>query len=209
MYVLRTQDALVTNPTDVSHELQDGDTTDVAFDAQSTAANNDFIYVGAHLPFRGVRITVGSDPQNTASALTVKYWNGAAWTDISVTDGSDSGGVSHTQTGDATWTVPATWTKSSLNRIGDTLLTSGSWAIASLYWTRWEFSATTEATWNVASYYSLNRSTAYAELLSGQNYEQALQAEGPGGIAAVEALTDAGTANLIVNVATARGENWE
>ena len=86
LYVLRTQDALLTAPTDNSHELQDGDTTDVQYDAQSTAANNDFIYVGAHLPFRGARVTQGSDPNNTASVLTVNYWNGGAWVDITATD---------------------------------------------------------------------------------------------------------------------------
>ena len=55
---------------------------------------------------------------------------------------------------------------------------------------------------------SLNRSTAYAELLEGQTYEQAVQSEGPGGICTVEILTDAGTANTIINAATSHGEKF-
>ena len=34
---------------EISDEMQDGDTEDFAMDAIDTAANNDFIYVGAHI----------------------------------------------------------------------------------------------------------------------------------------------------------------
>lgn len=212
--VVTTRDALgimgessILNTFDISEEAQDGDATDIAMDAISTAANNDFIYVGSVVPFRGVRVTTGSDPQGTASVLTVNYWNGGAWTDISVTDGTDNAGATFGQTGNATWTVPAGWAADSLLHLGDTALKT-SWSMVKQYWTRWQFSATTEATWNLTEMRSLNRSTAYAELLSGQNYEQAIQSAGPGGFGCVEALTDAGTANLIVNVATGRGDNF-
>ena len=189
----------------ISDEMQDGDTEDFALDAIDTAANNDFIYVGAPLPFRGARITAGSDPQNTASVLTVKYPTGsggsstgaANWTDISDTDGTESGGASFAQTGNVTWTVPTHWQKRSLSNLGDTIIKE-SWALQSLYWTRWEFSASTEATWNVAEIRALNRSTAYAELIDGQNIESAIDSNS---VACVEALTDDGTANLVVNVA--------
>jgi len=212
--IIATRDALgimgessILNTFDISAEVQDGDTTDVQMDAISTAANNDFIYVGSVIPFRGVRITAGSDPNNTASALTVNYWGGTSWKDITVTDGSDAAGVSFTQTGNATWTVPTDWAAASLLNIGDTLL-KNSWSMVKQYWTRWQFAATTEDTWNVIGMQALNRVTTYAELLSGQTYEQAIQSGGPGGFGCVEALTDAGTANLIVNVATGRGENF-
>jgi hypothetical protein len=46
---------------------------------------------------------------------------------------------------------------------------------------------------------AMPRSTAYAELISGQTFETRIH-HGIGGISAVEALTDAGTASLIVNV---------
>mgnify|MGYP001562093983 CR=1 FL=1 len=217
--ILRTTDSLTLygNFNDHSVELQDGDTTDVAMDAQGTAAAGDFIYVGATVPFRGVAVTVGTDPQNTASVLTVNYWNGA-WTAISETDGTETGGnTTFAQTGNVTWTVPATWTLASLQHIGDVTASAAAfrdnWTIKSslivpLYWTRWEFSATTEATWNVSQMKSLNRSTAYAELLEGQTFEQSIQSEGPGGFACVEALTDAGTANVVINAAVGRGESF-
>ena len=213
--IIKTSDLLVSpsNFTDLSEELQDGDTTTVAMDAFDTAANGDFLYVGTALPFRGARVTVGDgagagDPQNTASVLTVNYWNGSAWTTISETDGTETGGTTtFAQNGNVTWTVPTGWIASSLVAIGDTLLKTA-WSGAKLYWTRWEVDATTETTWTMVSLQALNRSTAYSEWLEGQVYQQAIQSEGPGGVGCVEALTDAGTANLVVNVATGRGEEF-
>ena len=216
LVIVKTSDLLVAagNASDHSVELQDGDTTDVQFDALDTAANGDFIYVGANVQFRGAAVRVGADPQNTASVLTVKYWNGA-WTDVSATDGTTSGGATFAASGNVTWTVPATWTKASLQAIGDVGASAAafrdSWAvkqpfIASLYWTRWEVSAATEATWNLSQLRALNRSTAYAELLEGQTFEQSIQSEGPGGVACVEILTDAGTASVVINSAAGRGE---
>ena len=202
----KTNDSLATvgGFTDLSVELQDGDTTDVAMDAFGTAATGDFLYVGSSLPFRGVAVRVGTDPQNTgAVVLTVNYWNGG-WTNISATDGT-SGATAFDQHGSITWTVPATWAKTSLVAAGDATL-NNVLTRAELYWTRFEVDTATEATWNLSQLRALNRSTAYAELLEGQVFEQAIQSEGPGGFACVEALTDAGTANLVVNVAAARGE---
>lgn len=208
--IIQTTDALATttNRTDLSKELQDGDAVDVQLDAMDTAANDNFIYVGADIQFRGANITVGGDPQNTGETLTVKYWEGDAWLDITVSDGSETGGATFAQDGNATWTVPDPWVKESLENIGDTSLLEP-WAKLPLYWTRWEFSGTTEATWNVAAIRSLNRSTAYAELIDGQPYQQALTTSGPGTLVGVEALTDAGTAKVIVNVGTERGEVFE
>lgn len=205
--ICKTSDLLATAGgfTDLSVELQDGDTTDVTMDALDTFANGDAIYVGATLPFRGVAVRVGADPQNTLSVLTVSYWNGA-WTAISETDSTETGGnTTFAQHGNITWTVPATWTKTSLVAAGAATL-SNSLTRADLYWTRFEVDAATEATWNLSQLRSLNRSTAYAELLEGQTFEQSIQSEGPGGVACVEILTDAGTANAVINCAAGRGE---
>ena len=165
------------------------------------------MYVGAALPFRGAAVDITNTNTVGASTLTVKYWNGSVWADISATDGTASGGDTFGVDGSVTWTVPAAtlWIPNSLRAIGDTTLAT-SWSGAKLYWTRWETSAVFDTTVSVAQLRALNRSTAYAELLEGQSYEQAIQSEGPGGFACVEALTDAGTANLIVNAAAGRGE---
>ena len=212
--VIRTADLLASVGTDLSAELQDGDTTDVVMDAFDTLANGDALYVGSWLPFRGARVTVGSDPQNTASTLTAKYWNGSGWVDLSATDGSASGGATFAITGNVTWTVPAAWRSASLQAIDDVseiiAAAAGAFAanftpkapyVAPLYWTRWEVSAATEATWNVVGLQPLNRSTLYSEYPEGFGVEMAVDA-GSGGFSCVEALVDAGTGSLVVNVAT-------
>ena len=109
--ILKTTDLLATAAaiTDYSEQAQDLDTaTDVDLSSLSTIAALDAVYVGALVPFRGVEIDVDAANVN-ASVLTVKYWNGSAWTDITATDGTDSAGASMAIDGNVTWTVPASW----------------------------------------------------------------------------------------------------
>ena len=216
--ILRTTDSLAGpiynitpggNSVDISKEMQDGDTTDFPIDALPTAANGGYIYVGADSPFRGVAVDLGSEVNDDASVLTVNYWNGSAWTDTSDTDGTDVGGDTMKQDGNVTWSVPAAWTKASLSEIGDvTRSTRNPQAGASLYWTRWQFSAAMDASVDIAQIRPLNRSTTYAELAEGDSLEFSVDTYS-GGVATVEALTDAGTANVIVTAATLRGEDFE
>ena len=75
LIVLKTTDALVaaSNATDASRNMQDGDTgTSLSLNSFDTAANGDYIYVGSHIPFRGVRVIIGS-ANAVATTLTVKY----------------------------------------------------------------------------------------------------------------------------------------
>jgi hypothetical protein len=208
--IIKTADLLASPGVEHSNELQDGDTTDVALDAWNTLANGHALYVGSWLPFRGCRVVVGSDPNNTASVLTVKYWKPGGWTDINDTDGTiQPAGTTFGQNGDVTWTIPATWTADSLKNIGDVAAPDTQFRsdfetaryTAPLYWTRWEVSAVTEATWNVAAIQPLNRSTNYPEYAEGFGFQQALDT-GPDGFSCVEALLNAGDGKLIVNVAT-------
>src|SRR5688572_15941194 len=76
LIVLKTDDLLVTAPDDYSDAAQDGSTTtDIVLSSLDTAANGDFLYVGSHIPFRGVTVDVDA-ANGTASVLTVKYWDG-------------------------------------------------------------------------------------------------------------------------------------
>ncbi len=187
---------------DISKEMQDGDATNFAIDSIPTASNGGYIYVGSPLPFRGVAVDVGTDVNDTASVLTVNYWNGA-WTDTSATDGTiDSGsGKSMQIDGSVTWTVQSTWEKASLIEIGDTVLKT-KWSGPNLYWTRWEWDAALDST-DIVQMRPLNRSTNYAELIEGQAFEHTVRTSATSeAISCVEALTDAGTAKLVVNVAT-------
>ena len=189
--------------TDISAEMQDGDTTDVAIDSFAITPTG-FMYVGADLPFRGVSIDVGTGPNGTANNLTVKYWDGGAWVDISDTDATDTGAALAVD-GTVTWTVPAAWEKASLSVTGDTLPTAQSQS-SPQYWTRWEWSAAMDSYTDIAQMFALNRSTAYAELLEGQTMEIGLTNRRVG---CIQGITNAGTANLVVNVGAVAAEEFE
>ncbi len=192
--------ALSAYPTQViSGEMQDGDTTDFAMDDFDDLAAGCAIYVGAGIQFRGVRVDIGTNPQDSARTLTVKYPAHAdgTWTDISNDEGTDVSGDCLKQDGDEAWAVPSLWAKTTLNATGDTVLQEP-WATTPMYWTRWEVDDVLDADWDLAGMLSLNRSTDYPGIIEGEAFDtyvntyDALQ-----GVSCVEALTDAGTANLV------------
>lgn len=61
----------------------------------------DFL-VGSTFPLQGMKAYVG-DVNATASALTMKYWDGVNYVSHALTDGTSAGSVSLAQTGDITW----------------------------------------------------------------------------------------------------------
>jgi len=206
LLVLKTTDALANAPTDYSSEAQDLSASTVV-DLSSLAAssaNTNYLYVGATLPFRGVKVDVANVNGNT-SVLTVKYWNGSAWTDISDTDGTISSGKTFAQDGNVTWTVPAigTWVADSLVDIGDASSAVGPYVgQEDIYWTRWEVSLALDSDVTLQAFHALSReSTQYWELISEIPLEMVVNNH-LGGVGAIEALTDAGTASLIVNCAS-------
>ena len=73
-----------------------------------------------------------------------------------------------------------------------------------LFWMRFQVSVALDSSTTLNSMVALNRSTAYAELPTGFAQEHAI-IPGLGGSAAIEALTDAGTANLLVNCGVGPG----
>jgi hypothetical protein len=204
LFVLVTSDALAVagNTTQYSSQAQDGDTaTSVTLSSLDTAANSDFVYVGSHLRFRGVDVDVDA-PNGTTSILTVNYWDGSAWSDTSDTDGTISGGATMAVDGQVTWAIPSDWVADSLVNIGDTTLTNiphGS--TQDIYWTRWQVSVALDSSVTLDHMIALPQSTAYAEFVNNQSFETAITM-GPGGYAGLEALMNAGTGNLVVNVAT-------
>ena len=214
LVILKTTDLLLTAAalTDGSENMQDGSTaTTLALSSLATLANGGSVYVGAPLQYRGVAIAASAYNIN-ASALTVTYWTGAAWTTTSATDGTDNpAGTTLGADGNVTWTVPTDWAKDSLSNIsvilGNTILTFRSLPPSltrPLFWTRWVVSAALDSSVTLTSMLPLNRSTAYDELLENEIQEQVVH-RGVGGLSCVEALTDAGTGNLLISVASVGG----
>ena len=213
--ILKTSDNLATPPVDYSEAAQDGDASvDVVLSDFDTLANGDFLLIGSHMPFRGVLIDIDGANAGAASVLTVTYWNGTAWVTTSATDGTTSGGVTMAVDGAVTWTVPAPWKAESLQGIFAKVGPADCAPFKNpnltipyaekMYWTRWVTDVVFDASTTANSMLALNRSTAYGELLAGQVHERRLH-RGLGGFGCVEALTDAGTANLIVNVDSGNG----
>lgn len=204
LVVLKTTDNMMGQPTDYSSAAQDGDaTTDVDVGALDTLANGDFLLIGAHIPFRGVSIDVDAANTLGTATTTVTYWDGTTWTTTSATDNTNST-MTFAVDGTVTWTVPTAWQAARLIDLYPHHPIAY-YSSPSLYWTRWAVSATlADTTITFNSMLAMNRSTAYAELTSGDAWPQRISHGRIGGIGAIESLTDAGTANLVVNAATLR-----
>lgn len=205
LFVYKTADSLATI-TDYSEAAQDNDAaTDVVLSSLDTNANGDALWIGSHLPFRGLSVDVDA-ANGTASVLSGTYWNGSALADISLTDNTASGGATMAVDGTITWTVPTDWTAARLLAIGSSAASvprSGE----PLYWVKLVVSAALDSSTTLNSVHALNRSTSYFELIDGRIWEEAIR-RGPDGIGSIEALTDAGTCNLLVSVATFAGNKF-
>lgn len=134
-------------------------------DALDTVGNGDAFYIGYSDPFFSVRVTmVGGQVNAETNTLAAHYWNGSAWTSITVaSDGTASGGATLAQTGVIGLTQPAdgNWVKSTLNDV-------------EAYWIRFSVSAACSATTSVdtvtvdrlANHYftfAADQNTAFAE----------------------------------------------
>lgn len=201
--VLKTTDNHATF-TDYSFEAQDGSTsTSVVLSSLDTLANGDALYVGSHIPFSGVHIDVDGTNSTGSVTLTVNYRkNDDTWASTSATDGTASGGTTLAQDGAVTWTMPADWKTARLQDIFSGV--KGQGLYGDLYWTQWVVDVALDASVTLDHMLSINRSTAYLELATGLPWEQGVTV-GPGGVSNIVALTDAGTALLLINCASAKG----
>ncbi|MHA2068045.1 MAG: hypothetical protein ACXABY_27100, partial [Candidatus Thorarchaeota archaeon] len=104
-------------------EVTDEDTdTKATFTLDTLATNNlNALYVGYWQPIDGITIDIGTAVNNNAATLLVQYWNGAAWTTCSASDGTASGGAPFAVDGSLTWTYIAAGTESPRRINGFTL----------------------------------------------------------------------------------------
>ena len=214
--VLRTTDGGVTF-TDVSSNAQDDNLTNiVTLDSQDTIANGDALFVGSHLPFRGVSVDVDKANGTGSRTLTVSYWNNTtkAWVDAVNSNGT-SGSTSLDQDGDETWTIASAWSITRLRDIFDAanepfkptyVQPTGSIEHTTpLYWTRWEWNGALDSEVELSSMLALNRSIAYAQLvITGDQVGRAVH-RGFGEFGSIEYLTDLGTADLLITAGSGNG----
>ncbi len=207
--IVQTTDNLssVAGLTNLTEELQDGDVTDVDL-GTAFGTGDDWIYIGGILPFRGARVTEGTTDNTEAVALDVEFWNGGSFVNVSTLVDGTSGAQSLDQTGNVTWDVPAGWQRGSLkNLVVDSVNTTATPFMGlNVYWVRWQWAGALTNSTDIRGLQALARSTAFMELLDGQTYEQKIPINRFG---TVEAVTNAGTANLIINVGTGWGVEFD
>ena len=227
--IIKTTDTFATpaNVSDGSVNLQDDQTSTTFNLALNTLAAGTAVYIGSATPIRGLNIIMdGANVNAVASVSTIKYWkNTAAWTSLTITDNTVTTGETLNKSGTITWTPPTDWLRAALGSsnqrgvagIGETLtLGAVNYSQLPLYWLRWEVSVQLTAGTAAQTIVAMNRSTAYWDIplplvgdgtTAGQAGAQTqpldfLVEKGPGGVGCVEALTQASTANLIVDCAT-------
>lgn len=227
--IVKTTDSFATaaNVTDGSVNLQDDQASTTFNMVLDTLANGDAIYIGSATPIRGLNIVMdGANVNAVVSTSTIKYWkNTAAWTALTITDNTVTTGETLNKSGTITWTAPTDWLRAALGSsnqsgvagIAETAtLGAVPYSQLPLYWLRWEVSAALTAGTAAQTIVAMNRSTAYWDIplplvgdgtTAGQAGAQTqpldfLIEKGPGGVGCIEALTQASTANLIVDCAT-------
>lgn len=189
--VIKTNDAMGTAPTDYSENAQDGVAgTLVTLSSLPTLANGGALYVGADVKFGGLMATVVAGNGN-GGTMAVTYWDGDSWADISPTDGTSNMNA----TGLISWTVPTDWAPVSLLTALNRIFAGTG---RKQYWVRIATSAAYDSSVTLSSLYAYNQ---YADLLpeyvANEKFSTAIVRGQNGGC--IQALTDAGTAKLIVN----------
>jgi len=110
----------------------------------------DEAYFGLQRPFDRLALVFGTaGVQNTTITLAWEYWNGSAWTALTVTDGT----TKLTVNGSVTWTIPGTWATTAVN--GTTC-----------YWVRVRFTA---GTWTTNPLVNTASLTGWTEAFSAAN----------------------------------------
>lgn len=208
--VLKTTDSMAAPPTDYSIYAQDSSTgTSVDLSSLDTVANGDWVLVGSHNRFRGAYCDVDSTNSTASVTLTVEYWNGDAWVSANATNGTSSA-TAFDQDGLVYWTVPGAWVAAKFTDIYPVvsgLPANQYYSNEKMYWTRWSVNVALDSSVTLDSMVAANRSATYVELLSGQPLEMKTL-YGFGGLGCVEALVNAGTGNLVVNVMLNQGSEF-
>jgi len=100
-----------------------------------------YLYIGSTLPFEEIDFTMLVVNTTAPTISTLKYWNGTAWTSVTITDSTivGTGATAKTLgvTGSMTFTAPGDWIRATLVAPAPT---------DNLYWTRLEMSGILLAT---------------------------------------------------------------
>jgi len=191
--VVITMDAMATDPTDASENVQDGVAATVAtLSSLPTLANGGAIYIGAADMFSGFYVD-STTADGGAGTMAVTYWDGNSWEDITPTDNTSNWGTD----GIVNWTVPSAWATATLRDALALTVPRKHTGGEELYWVRVVTSAALDSDTTVTAIYAINRyADATSGVIAGESYTTAINRAKNGGN--LQALTDVGTANLLV-----------
>ncbi|RLI53163.1 MAG: hypothetical protein DRP09_16380 [Candidatus Thorarchaeota archaeon] len=104
-----------TNYTDETTDAAESTADDVYLPPQQSTTEGDAIYFGSNYKFSEVRINVTTPGNYSDITIVWEYWNGSAWTSLSVTDNTNGFTVSGTN--EVTFTPPGDWAKTTVNGV--------------------------------------------------------------------------------------------
>jgi hypothetical protein len=148
-----------------------------AFNLLPTPASGDRLYIGMPVKFARAKFDLAT--LGVGGTYVWEYWNGSAWTSLSVTDGTSG----FTAAGTVTWTAPGSWATNAVNSVTQ-------------YWVRVRASANPSTTPTV-NYLTVG---GWTRAYSGTNKAAYRQASGSNGF--LLRVDDTGTT-------TARGVGYE
>ena len=110
-YIDETSDAKFSDSTDPNT------LNDVLLPPQQTTAEGDAIYFGGYQPFKAIQIYLTTPGSYSDISIVWEYWNGSAWTTLTVTD--ESNGFKNTlqKIWEVTFTPPTDWAKTTVNGV--------------------------------------------------------------------------------------------
>jgi hypothetical protein len=153
--------------------LTDRTTTGTGTTLDSALADNDFLYLCFSDPVRGIQITVGSANSTANTTFIAKYRkNDNTWAALSITDGTDSGGVALAQTGPLTWTAVTDWKRDIL--VGPTAITdnatTGERQTRSGFWVQLSWDEALDSDTEITNIWGINQAVDYGYFRTGVEY---------------------------------------
>ena len=95
----------------------------------SLNASQDKVYVTGTQPFEGIKVDMNAANADTTT-LTVKYYNGSAYTAVSsLSDGTSASSTSFNQDGSITWTLPTDWVPDTITDSSDSTVSSNGYHV--------------------------------------------------------------------------------
>ena len=122
------------NILDYTVEMSDNTYTSTA-SAEISMKTTDYIYIGYLTRFNEVRMLFGATNNNVASVLTLQYWDGLDWVDLTITDGTSEDAKTFRKQGNIKFTEPDDW-KTSIPVEGMTYFNTESGKMEIGYWLR-------------------------------------------------------------------------